>query len=173
VEAADRTVQADGGSFVVELDDGTVETLEVAGADGVVDAHLVADAQLGQRGRGADGMQEMVAGVEGVGESGEVLVKLAVCNRVKQRACGSGRRWWRERRRLLPRWKLWLVTSAGTFTHPRHDRLAGGLNRSGGLASIRRQSSSGPEPTRRDGAAWPDISLLREELGLNVDQLAA
>jgi hypothetical protein len=27
--------------------------LEVAGAVGVVDAHLVADAQLGQRGRGA------------------------------------------------------------------------------------------------------------------------
>lgn len=84
VEAAYGAVQADGGPLVIELDDGAVETLEVAGADGVVDAHLVADAQLGQRGRGVDGMQEMVAGVDRVGERGEVLVELAVCDRVKQ-----------------------------------------------------------------------------------------
>jgi len=34
---------ADGGQFVVAIDNCAVETLEVAGADGVVDAHLVAD----------------------------------------------------------------------------------------------------------------------------------
>jgi hypothetical protein len=83
-----------------------METLEVAGADGVVDAHLVADAQLGQRGRGADGVHEMVAGVDGVGESGEVLVKLAVCDRVKQRARWSDLDGCRERGLLLPGWEL-------------------------------------------------------------------
>lgn len=95
--------------------------------------HLVADTQLGQRGRGADGVQEVVAGVDGVGESGEVLVKLAVCDRVKQRVCGRDRRGWRERGRLLPGWELWPAASAGALAHPQHDRLAGGLNRSGGV----------------------------------------
>ncbi len=118
MKASDGAVQADGGPFVVELDNGAVETLEVAGADGVVDADLVADAQLGQRGRGADGVQEMAAGVDGVGESGEVLVKLAVCHRVKQRACGRDRRGWRERGLLLPGWEWWLVASAGALAHP-------------------------------------------------------
>jgi hypothetical protein len=89
VEASDGAVQANGGPFVVEFDDSAVEAVEIARADGVVDAHVVADAKFGESGRGADSVQEMVAGVDGVGERGEVLVKLAVRDRVKQRSCGS------------------------------------------------------------------------------------
>jgi hypothetical protein len=50
-EASDGAVQANGGAFFSEPTTGAVEALEVAGADGVVDAHLVADAQHGQRRR--------------------------------------------------------------------------------------------------------------------------
>lgn len=89
VEASDEAVQADGGSLVVDLDDRAMEAVEVAGADRVVDPHVLADAEFGEDGRGADGVQEVVASVDGVGERGEVLIELAVGYRVKQRARGA------------------------------------------------------------------------------------
>jgi hypothetical protein len=77
-------VQANSGPFVVEVDDGTAKTMEIARADGAFDAHLVADTEFGESSRRADSVQEMVAGVDGVGNSREVLVELAACDRVKQ-----------------------------------------------------------------------------------------
>jgi hypothetical protein len=48
----------------------------------VVDAYVVADAQVGERGRGADGVDKVAASVDGVSERGEMVVELAVCDRV-------------------------------------------------------------------------------------------
>jgi hypothetical protein len=84
VETSDGAVQADSGPSVVEVDDGTAKTMEIARADGAADAHVVADTEFGQGGRRADSVQEMVAGVDGVGDSREVLVELAACDRVEQ-----------------------------------------------------------------------------------------
>lgn len=84
METSDGAVQADGGPSVVEVDDGAAKTMEIARADGAADAHVVADTEFGQGGRRADGLQEMVAGVDRVGDSREVLVELAACDRVKQ-----------------------------------------------------------------------------------------
>jgi len=83
VEASDGAVEADGGALVVEVDDRAALAVEVARADGVVDAHLIADAQFSKRVRRADGVKEVVAGVDGVGERGEVLVEIACCDRVE------------------------------------------------------------------------------------------
>jgi hypothetical protein len=49
LEAADRAVQADSGAALVELDDGAVDAVEVAGAGVAVDPHAVTDAELGER----------------------------------------------------------------------------------------------------------------------------
>jgi hypothetical protein len=49
--------------------------VQVAGFDGVVDAHLVADAELGQGARGADGVQQVQTGVDRVGERGEAVAR--------------------------------------------------------------------------------------------------
>jgi hypothetical protein len=57
----------------------------------VVDLHVLAGAEFGEGGRGADGVQEVVADLDGVGERGEVVVAVAVGDRVKQRALGAGR----------------------------------------------------------------------------------
>ena len=48
-EAADGLVDADGGGLVVEVDDRSVDAVQVAGAGVVVDADAVADAELGER----------------------------------------------------------------------------------------------------------------------------
>jgi imidazole glycerol phosphate synthase subunit HisF len=45
-------------------------------------AHAVADTQLAQRGGRAYGVQQVVAGVDGVAERGEVVVELAVSDRL-------------------------------------------------------------------------------------------
>ncbi len=84
METSDGAVQAYSGPSVVEVDNGTAKTVEIARADGAADAHVVADTEFGESGRRADGVQEMVAGVDGVGNSREVLVELAACDRVKQ-----------------------------------------------------------------------------------------
>ena len=84
METSDGAVQADSGPSVVEVDDGTAKTMEIARADGAADAHVVADTEFGESGGRADSVQEMVAGVDGVGNSREVLVELAACDRVKQ-----------------------------------------------------------------------------------------
>jgi hypothetical protein len=84
VETSDGAVQADSGPSVLEVDDGTAKTMEIARADGAADAHVVADTKFGEGARRADSVQEMVARVDGVGDTREVLVELAACDRVKQ-----------------------------------------------------------------------------------------
>ena len=49
LEAADGPVDADGGGLVVELNDCSVDAVQVAGAGVVVDADAVADVELDER----------------------------------------------------------------------------------------------------------------------------
>ena len=60
----------------------------------MVDADLITDAQLRQRGGGPDGVQQMAAGVDRVGQRGEMVVKLAVGDRVEQQPVGVASRSW-------------------------------------------------------------------------------
>jgi hypothetical protein len=56
------------------------------GLDGMVDAHFVAHAEDGERGRGADRQQQPSPRVDRLGERREVIVELAVRDRIEQRA---------------------------------------------------------------------------------------
>jgi hypothetical protein len=52
-------------------------TLEVPGPDSVGEHHGVTHAQLGDRLGGADRMKQLPAGVDGVGDRDEMLIKLS------------------------------------------------------------------------------------------------
>jgi hypothetical protein len=65
-EAPDRTQQADCDGAVVEVDDHAVFAVQVAGSDVAVDPDRIADTELGDRIRGAHGVQQRAARVDGV-----------------------------------------------------------------------------------------------------------
>jgi len=52
-------------------------------------------------------------------------------------------------------------------------RVAARSGRRGELELLLRGIENRAERARRDGAPWPDVSWLRDELGLNAGQLAA
>ncbi len=64
--------------------------VQVAGFDGVVDAHLVADAELGQGARGADGVQQVQTGVDRVGGSACSSRQIIVPRADRTRGSGLG-----------------------------------------------------------------------------------
>lgn len=62
---------------IVELLDHRQFVLEIARPDGAAEHHGIADAQLGDGARTADGVQQLTACVDGVGDRDEMLVELA------------------------------------------------------------------------------------------------
>ncbi len=85
-EASDRMVEFDGCGAVVQCDDRSLNVLQVAGAGMPVDADAVADHERRQGGHGADGVQEMLARVDRLGERREVKIERAVCDLLEQQA---------------------------------------------------------------------------------------
>lgn len=58
--------------------------LEIARPDPAGEHHSIADAQLGDRGRGTDGVQQLAASVDGVGDRDEMLVELSGSDLLEQ-----------------------------------------------------------------------------------------
>src|SRR4029453_8533036 len=79
---------ADRGAVLVELDDGAVDAVQVAGAGVVVDAHPVADVQQGERFGRADRLQQLVARADRLGDRGQVRVQFASGDLVEQQRLG-------------------------------------------------------------------------------------
>ena len=76
LEAADRSVHADKRGVIVNLGDDAVNAVQVAGTGVVVDLHAVADRQHRERFQGANGVEQLVAGVDGFGDCDQMRVKL-------------------------------------------------------------------------------------------------
>ncbi len=61
-----------------------MDSLQVARSGAVVDLYLVTDAERGKRSGGADGVQQVLTGVDRVSERAEVLIQLAGHDGVEQ-----------------------------------------------------------------------------------------
>jgi hypothetical protein len=71
---------------IAELLDHREFVLEIARPDATGEHHSLTDAQPGDRARGADGMQQLAACVDGVGDRDEMLVELAGSDLLEQLA---------------------------------------------------------------------------------------
>jgi hypothetical protein len=76
--------------MVVDVDDCAVQTDQIPRAHSVVDADPITDAERGQGGRGAHRVQELLTGVNRLGDGGQVIVELSICNRFEHRALMVG-----------------------------------------------------------------------------------
>ena len=76
-EPAYRTPEPHGDPVIVEILDHGEFALKVPRPYTVGEHHSVADAKLGDRGRGADGKEQFAARVDRVGDRDEMLIKFA------------------------------------------------------------------------------------------------
>jgi len=83
-EPADRLVHADGRGVVVEFDDGAFNAAEVLRSGVVVEPDAVADVEHRERLGGVDRLEQIEAGVDRVGDRGQVRVELAGGDLVEQ-----------------------------------------------------------------------------------------
>lgn len=83
-EASDLPAEPDGHPVIVELFDHGEFVFQVARADLAGEDHGVPDAELRDRGCGADGVQQLSACVYRVSDRDEMLVKFAGSDLVKQ-----------------------------------------------------------------------------------------
>ena len=86
MEAPDRAQKADRGCSVVDIDDGALHADQIPRARGIVDPNGIARAERRESGSGANGAEEMLTGVNAVGDGGQVVIEPAVSDRVEQRA---------------------------------------------------------------------------------------
>jgi hypothetical protein len=83
-EPAGGLVDADGRGVLVEFDDDTFHAAQILGSCMTVEADAVADVEHRQRLGRVDRLQQLLAGVDCVGDRGQVRVKLAGGDLVKQ-----------------------------------------------------------------------------------------
>lgn len=125
-EPPDRALEADRRGLVVDVDDRGVKPLEVARSCVVVDSHVIADNEVGERVERLHRVQQVQASVDRSGDGRQVQVELTGSDRLEQRALRAGRRsldWFasvgRRERRSPGRW-----AAACRSAHER--RIAGG-----------------------------------------------
>jgi hypothetical protein len=68
----------------IKFGDDPLDSVQVARTGAMVDLYLVADAERGKRGGGADGVQQVLTGVDRVGERAEMLIQLAGHDGIQQ-----------------------------------------------------------------------------------------
>ena len=80
----DRAVQAHNCRVLVEFNDDPLDTLQIAGADVMVDLHTVTDGEHRERFVRGDRVQELIAGADRVADRYQVLVKRSGGDLVEQ-----------------------------------------------------------------------------------------
>ena len=112
-----RDAALDCGESVIDLDDSAVRPVQIARANSAVDTHGITGAQLGQRGRRPNGVQEMPPGVHRIRKCSQMIIELARGDRVQQRPFGIPVEPLEELPSKAPRLRAEAGTSASANTH--------------------------------------------------------
>lgn len=90
-EPSDGLMHAHGRGVPVHLDHDALDTAQILGSGLILEPHAIADVQHRQRLGGADGFEQIEAGVDRVGDRVQVRVELALSDLVQQQPLRLGR----------------------------------------------------------------------------------